>query len=65
LIFSLLQLAGYALSALCWWRSRAGGRLPGPLRMLAFLFALNWSFLIASLRFASGRFAATWTSTPR
>jgi cellulose synthase/poly-beta-1,6-N-acetylglucosamine synthase-like glycosyltransferase len=65
LIASLLQLAGYALSALCWWRSRAGGRLPGPLKILAFLFALNWAFLIASLRFASGRFAATWTSTPR
>lgn len=65
LAFTLLQIAAYALAAACWWRSARGGTLPAVLRIPAFLFALNWAFLVASLRFARGRFAATWASTPR
>ncbi|MFY8133821.1 MAG: glycosyltransferase family 2 protein [Aquimonas sp.] len=65
LIFTLLQLVAYALAAACWRHSARGGELPAPLRIPAFLFALNWAFLVASLRFARGRFAATWASTPR
>lgn len=65
LAFTLLQLAGYALAAMCWRHSARGGVLPALLRIPAFLFALNWAFLVASVRFARGRFAATWASTPR
>lgn len=65
LAFTLLQIAAYALAAACWRRSARGGTLPAVLRIPAFLFALNWAFLVASLRFARGRFAATWASTPR
>lgn len=65
LAFTLLQLGGYAVAALCWRHSQRGGALPGLLRIPAFLFALNWAFLVASLRFVRGRFAATWASTAR
>ena len=65
LVFTLLQLVAYALAAACWRHSARGGELPALLRVPAFLFALNWAFLVASLRFARGRFAATWASTPR
>jgi cellulose synthase/poly-beta-1,6-N-acetylglucosamine synthase-like glycosyltransferase len=53
--------AGAALYA----GSRAGWRLPSLLRIVAFLFALNWAFLVASVKFATGRYSGSWRRTAR
>jgi hypothetical protein len=42
-----------------------GRKLPGVLSIPAFLFALNWAFLVASIRYASGRYSGSWRRTVR
>ncbi len=65
LVFSLLQLAAYACAAL-WYRiSRSGRALPSVLRIPAFLFALNWAFLVASKRYMTGQYSGSWRRTSR
>lgn len=65
LAFALLQVAGYALSAALFAASNRGLRLPGPLRIPAFLFALNLAFLVASWRYATGRYSGSWRRSSR
>lgn len=65
LAFGVLQLAGYLASALLYVLSKQGVRLPGPLRIPAFLFALHWAFLIASLHYAGGRYGGSWHRSRR
>lgn len=60
-----LEFTAYAGAAALYWYSSRGGRLPSILKIAAFLFALNWAFLIASLRHATGRFSGTWRRTAR
>ena len=64
-LYGALQLAAYALAALLWWASERRVRLPGLLRMVAFLFALNWAFLVASVRFVTGNYRGSWARTRR
>jgi cellulose synthase/poly-beta-1,6-N-acetylglucosamine synthase-like glycosyltransferase len=63
--FAAVQIAGYATAALLYLASERGARLPGVLRIAAFLFALNWAFLIASWRFATGRYGGSWRRSSR
>ncbi len=63
--FGLLQLAGYLAAAALWRVSRDGRSIPRMLRIPVFLFALNWAFLIASARYASGRYSGSWRRTRR
>jgi cellulose synthase/poly-beta-1,6-N-acetylglucosamine synthase-like glycosyltransferase len=63
--FALLQIAGYAASAWAYRMSTRGRKLPGPLRILAFLFALNLAFLIASARYARGNYRGSWRRSER
>ncbi|MCW7537514.1 glycosyltransferase family 2 protein [Aquabacterium sp. A7-Y] len=64
-VFALLQLLGYLGAAGLFAASVKGLRLPGLLRLPAFLFALNWAFLVASLRYASGRYSGSWRRSSR
>ena len=65
LVFALLQAGAYACAAL-WYRiSRGGGSLPSVLRIPAFLFALNWAFLVASKRYMTGQYSGSWRRTSR
>jgi len=63
--WSGLQVCGYAATA--WWyqRSMAGHRLPAPVRLPTFFFALNWAFLLASIRYVRGGQQGTWRRTSR
>jgi cellulose synthase/poly-beta-1,6-N-acetylglucosamine synthase-like glycosyltransferase len=65
LVFSLLQLLAYACAAV-WYRiSRSGRSLPSVFRIPAFLFALNWAFLVASKRYLTGQYSGSWRRTSR
>lgn len=63
--WAAMQLAAYALVA--WWyhRSATGHHLPGPARLPTFFFALNWAFLLASIRYLRGTHAGAWRRTTR
>lgn len=63
--FAAAQAAVYAGSAALYGASRRGVRLPSLLKILAFLFALNWAFLVASLKYATGRYSGAWGRTTR
>ena len=65
LCFALLQLAAYVFAAWLYRRSQQGGGMPSLLRIAAFLYALNWAFLVASWRFARGDFRGSWARTER
>jgi cellulose synthase/poly-beta-1,6-N-acetylglucosamine synthase-like glycosyltransferase len=60
-----VQLLGLAGGAALYQVSLRGKRLPGPLRIVAFLYALNWAFLVASWRFARGNYSGSWRRTAR
>jgi cellulose synthase/poly-beta-1,6-N-acetylglucosamine synthase-like glycosyltransferase len=63
--FAGLQMAGYAAAALLYVASERGVRLPSLLRIAAFVFALNWAFLVASWRFVMGRYSGSWRRSSR
>lgn len=63
--WTAVQLSAYAAAAALYVGSMRGIGLPGPLRIPAFLFALNWAFLVASWRYASGNFAGSWRRSSR
>ena len=65
LVFALLQLTGISATALMYVMSKRGGSLPSLLRIPAFLFALNWAFLVASKRFLTGQYSGSWRRTSR
>ena len=60
-----LELTGLAVGAGLYALSGKGRRLPGPLRIVAFLYALNWAFLVASWRYARGNYSGSWRRTAR
>lgn len=64
-VFALLQLGGYLAAAALFAGSVRGLKLPSLLRLPAFLFALNWAFLVASLRYATGRYSGSWRRSSR
>jgi cellulose synthase/poly-beta-1,6-N-acetylglucosamine synthase-like glycosyltransferase len=65
LTFGLLQLGAYMAAALLYALSRRGHVLRPVLRIPAFLFALNWAFLVASIRYATGQYSGSWKRTAR
>lgn len=65
LLAALAQAGAYALAALLYARTRGGAALARPLKLAAFLFALNWAFLVASWRYARGRYGGAWQRTRR
>ena len=65
LAFALMQLAAYVGAAVLYRFSKRGVALPSLLRMVAFLFALNWAFLVASKRYATGQYSGSWRRTSR
>jgi len=65
LAFAVLQFAGYVAAAFLYRLSRQGRSLPSPLRIPAFLFALNWAFLVASKRYLGGQYSGSWRRTSR
>jgi cellulose synthase/poly-beta-1,6-N-acetylglucosamine synthase-like glycosyltransferase len=65
LAFALLQIGGYVAAALLYRISKGGQSLPSLLRIPAFLFALNWAFMVASKRFLTGQYSGSWRRTSR
>lgn len=63
--FTGAQVLAYAGAAAFYALSVRGARLPRALGMPAFLFALNWAFLIASWRYARGQYGGAWRRTAR
>jgi cellulose synthase/poly-beta-1,6-N-acetylglucosamine synthase-like glycosyltransferase len=62
---SAIQIVVYLGAAALYWRSLGGGRLGGLMKIVAFLFALNWAFLAASACFATGRYRGSWRRSVR
>jgi cellulose synthase/poly-beta-1,6-N-acetylglucosamine synthase-like glycosyltransferase len=63
--WTALQAIGYAGAALLYRQSMRGGSLPSALKIPVFLFALNWAFLVASWRHATGQYSGSWRRTSR
>lgn len=63
--WTLLQLLAYGSAALLYQLTQRQVALPSLLRIVAFLFALNWAFLVASWRFARGNYRGSWRRTER
>lgn len=63
--FAAAQAGLYAIAAWTYRRSVGGSALPAALRIPAFLFAINWAFLVASYKFATGQYGGSWTRTRR
>ncbi|MEY4764752.1 MAG: hypothetical protein RI907_1425, partial [Pseudomonadota bacterium] len=59
------QLVAYLGAAALYGLTSKGVRLPGLLRIVAFLFALNWAFLVGSWRYAAGDYRGSWRRTAR
>ena len=66
LIFAELQIFAYGGSAWVYRLSREGVRLPTLFKILAFLFALNWAFLVASWRYVTNQYTGgAWGRSSR
>jgi hypothetical protein len=66
LAWLVLQGFGWFAAWLAYYLStRVDLSLPLPLKLLAFLFALNWAFAVASLRYILGRYSGSWGRTAR
>lgn len=65
LAFAGLQLIAYGAAAGLYGLSKGGHSLPSILRIPAFLFALNWAFLVASKRYLGGQYSGSWRRTSR
>jgi cellulose synthase/poly-beta-1,6-N-acetylglucosamine synthase-like glycosyltransferase len=59
-----LQLSGYTSVALLLFY-RLDRFLPKPLAIVVFFLALNWAFLVAFVRFSTGRYSGSWRTTTR
>lgn len=66
MLFAVAQVVAYGGSAILYRLSKAGVRLPGLAKIMAFLFALNWAFLVASWRYARGSYSGgAWGRSAR
>ncbi len=64
-LYALGQALAYLAAWAGWQMSSRGVKLPTLVKLAAFLFALNWAFLVASWRYATGRYAGSWGRTSR
>lgn len=60
-----LQLLSIGGAALLYGVSRRWLGMPGVLKVVAFLYALNWAFLVASWRYVRGDYRGSWRRTSR
>jgi cellulose synthase/poly-beta-1,6-N-acetylglucosamine synthase-like glycosyltransferase len=60
-----LQLLGYAVVGAWYRRSASGQAVPGVAKLPTFFFALNWAFLLASIRYLRGSQQGAWRRTAR
>ncbi len=64
--WAVLQAFGLSCAGVAYWMlGRDAQSLPSPVKLLAFLFALNWAFMVASWRFVSGQYSGSWRRTSR
>jgi cellulose synthase/poly-beta-1,6-N-acetylglucosamine synthase-like glycosyltransferase len=63
--WALLQSAGLAVAIMAYALMQRGRALPSVVNLLAFLFALNFAFLVASWRYVSGSYSGSWRRTSR
>ena len=64
-VAAAVQALAYLGAAALYRRSVAGRPLGGLMKIVAFFFALNWAFLAASARFATGRYRGSWRRSGR
>ncbi|WP_293995923.1 glycosyltransferase family 2 protein [Sphaerotilus sp.] len=64
-VYALAQAGSYMLAWAGWRLTTRGVKLPTLVKLAAFLFALNWAFLVASWRFSTGRASGSWGRTSR
>lgn len=60
----LLQLVAYAGAAIV-WRFKLEGALPKIVAMIYLFLTLNWAFLVAFVRYVTGRYSGNWRTTER
>lgn len=63
--FAVLQLVSYLIAAFALKLTNKGVRLPKLIKLVAFLFALNWAFLVASFKYATKRYSGAWGRSSR
>jgi cellulose synthase/poly-beta-1,6-N-acetylglucosamine synthase-like glycosyltransferase len=61
----LAQALSYLGAAAALGLTQRGVKLPKVITLAAFLYALNWAFLVASWRYATGRYAGSWARSSR
>ena len=61
----VVQLIGFGAALGAYAMLGRGKSLPSIVNVLAFLFALNFAFVIASWRFVSGNYSGSWRRTGR
>jgi cellulose synthase/poly-beta-1,6-N-acetylglucosamine synthase-like glycosyltransferase len=61
----VVQLIGFGAALGAYAMLGRGKSLPSIVNVLAFLFALNFAFVIASWRFVSGNYSGSWRRTSR
>jgi cellulose synthase/poly-beta-1,6-N-acetylglucosamine synthase-like glycosyltransferase len=59
------QALSYASAAALWRATHRGRKLPRLFTLAAFLFALNWAFLVASWRYLRGSYGGAWQRSSR
>ena len=65
LVSSVLLSAGLLLSATSFALTLRHREVPRVLRIPAFLFALNWGFMVASALYVTGRYRGSWQRSER
>jgi cellulose synthase/poly-beta-1,6-N-acetylglucosamine synthase-like glycosyltransferase len=63
--WAFVQLLAYGSASMLYQMTQRQVALPSLLKIVAFLFALNWAFLMASWRFARGDYRGSWRRTER
>lgn len=63
--WALFQTVGLIVAALAFQLTQRNDKLPGLVKLLGFVFALNWAFLVASWRYVTGRYSGSWRRTVR
>lgn len=64
-VWAAVQIVGLAAAASAYRLTQRPGKLPGLVKLLGFVFALNWAFLVASWRYATGQYSGSWRRTVR
>ncbi|MEX8517304.1 MAG: glycosyltransferase family 2 protein [Leptothrix sp. (in: b-proteobacteria)] len=62
---TLAQALSYLGAAAALKLTNRGVRLPKLVKLTAFLYALNWAFLVASFKYATGRYSGAWGRSSR